>query len=172
MLTRRGILGAGAALLLAPSATALADDEADLAYVRLGVGIEVLGAAFYARALKARRDDERARALAHEREHLATLQAILGDGAPTADDFDLRFPEEPVPATGRRFETAFMGAYLGASRAVADPDLRSLFARLAACQSAHLAYWHDVSGDATVGRALPFAMDIDRASSALEPYGV
>jgi len=58
MLTRRGLIGAGAALVLAP--TAFADDEADLAYVRLGVGIEVLGAAFDARAVKARRDDDRA----------------------------------------------------------------------------------------------------------------
>jgi hypothetical protein len=170
VLTRRASIGAGAALALAP--TALADDEADLAYLRLGVGIEVLGAAFYARALKARRGDERAEALAHEREHLATLRAILGDDAPTADDFDLRFPKEPLAATGRRFETAFTGAYLGAARGVANPDLRLLFARLAACQSAHLAYWHRASGDSAVGRALPFAIDIDRASSALEPYGV
>src|SRR5262249_55319802 len=109
---------------------------------------------------------------AHEREHLAALSAILGDGAPTADDFDLRFPKEPVAAMGRRFETAFTGAYLGAARGVADPDLRLLFARLAACHSAHLAYWHRVAGDSSVGRALPFALDIDRASSALEPYGV
>lgn len=170
MLTRRALIGAGAALVLAP--TALAEDDADLAYVRLGVGIEVLGAAFYARALKARRDDERAKALAHEREHLATLRAILGEGAPTADDFELRFPKEALAATGRRFETAFTGAYLGAARGVANPDLRLLFARLAACQSAHLAYWHRASGDSAVGRALPFAIDIDRASSALEPYGV
>jgi Ferritin-like domain len=170
MFTRRAVISAGAALVLAP--TALANDEADFAYVRLGVGIEVLGAAFYARALKARRDDERAKALAHEREHLATLRAILGDGAPTADDFDLRFPNEPLVATGRRFETAFTGAYLGAARGVADPDLRLLFARLAACHSAHLAYWHRASGGTAVGRALPFAIDIDRASSALEPYGI
>ena len=170
MLTRRGLIGAGAALVLAPAA--LADDEADLAHVRLGVGIEVLGAAFYARALKARRDDERAKALAHEREHLATLRAILGEGAPTADDFDLRYPKEPLVDTGRRFETAFTGAYLGAAGAVANPDLRLLFARLAACHSAHLAYWHRLSGGSPVGRALPFALDIDRASSALEPYGI
>jgi len=170
MLTRRGLIGAGAALVLAP--TAFAADEGDLAYVRLGVGIEVLGAAFYTRAVKERRDDERAKALAHEREHLVTLQGILGDGAPTADDFDLSFPKEPLVASGRRFETAFTGTYLGAARAVADPDLRLLFARLAACQSAHLAYWHRVSGGSAVGRALPFAMDIDRASSALEPYGI
>jgi hypothetical protein len=170
MLTRRGLIGAGAALVLAP--TAVAADEGDLAYVRLGVGIEVLGAAFYTRAVKARRDDERAKALAHEWEHLVTLQGILGDGAPTADDFDLSFPKEPLVATGRRFETAFTGTYLGAARAVADPDIRLLFARLAACQSAHLAYWHRVSDGSAVGRALPFAMDIDRASSALEPYGI
>jgi ferritin-like protein len=170
VLTRRGLIGAGAALVLAP--TAFAADEGDLAYVRLGVGIEVLGAAFYTRAVKERRDDERGKALAHEREHLVTLQGILGDGAPTADDFDLSFPKEPLVAIGRRFETAFTGTYLGAARAVADPDLRLLFARLAACQSAHLAYWHRVSGGSAVGRALPFAMDIDRASSALEPYGI
>jgi hypothetical protein len=170
VLTRRALIGAGAALVLAP--TALADDEADLAYVRLGVGIEVLGGAFYARALRARRDDERAKALAHEREHLATLRAILGEDAPTADNFDLRFPNEPLAATGRRFEAAFTGAYLGAARGVANPDLRLLFARIAACQSAHFAYWHRASGGSAVGRALPFAMDIDRASSALEPYGI
>jgi hypothetical protein len=171
MFTRRTVIGAGAALLLAPTA-ALADNEGDLAYVRLGIGIEVLGAAFYARALKARRDDERAKALVHEREHLAALQAILGDGAPTTDDFDLRFPKEPIAATGRRFETAFVGSYLGAAGGVGDANVRLLFARLAACHSAHLAYWHRVGGNSMVGRAFPVAMDIDRASAALEPYGV
>ncbi len=180
---RGGLALAGSAALAGTIALgALGADETDLAWARLGVGTEILGAELYRSALASGRFTgaeafELRRARAHEHEHLQALRGVLGKDAPSEDDFDVSLPARTLAsrttaaAMGRRLEITFLGAYLGAIAAVVDGDLRSTLGRIAAAQAAHLAFWHGVTGGSTVGRSFPLSLDIDRASAALEPYG-
>lgn len=178
-LLRTGVAG-GLALGLAPRALAVGDD--DLALIRLGVGIELLSIAFYRRVLASGRFAAERGALTHvlehERDHHRALVDVLGQAAPTGQDFAFGFPRgtfasrSSTAEAGIRLEATFLGAYLGAAAVLTDPALRSLVAPVAACEAAHLAFWRSVAGGSIPGRALPFALDIDQASTALAPYGV
>src|SRR5690349_15861844 len=129
--SRAQLLGTGiaalGALALGPGAAqaAAGPTEADLATYRLALGTELLGIAFYTRALSSslfprpRRRDF-AEAFANEQQHLAAVSRLLsaaGQTVPTADDFDIAFPRRAftsrlrIAQLGIELETAFLGAY-------------------------------------------------------------
>jgi ferritin-like protein len=189
VLTRRQALGAtlGAVGALALPASGRADvspTEADLAQLRLALGIELLGVEFYGRAsasklFPAHRRRDFDRALANEQEHLKAVSALLagaGQTVPTAGDFDIAFPARTfttrlrVAQLGVELETAFLGAYLGAASTLSDPSTAALAARLAASQSRHLALHSSIVDGRPVGPAFPVALDVEQVSAVVDRY--
>jgi hypothetical protein len=180
-LTRRSLLAAGAALVLAPAAAADTVDDNDLAWLRLLTGAELLGIDFYSAALKARklRAKQLQDALAAEHEHyriVAGLVAGAGATPATADDIDFSYPTgtfESAGATAKlavALEETFLGAYLGAVAAVDSVALKSTLARVAAAQAQHLAVFKELRGGFPLRPALPGGLTIDRASNLLDAY--
>jgi hypothetical protein len=181
-LTRRTLLAAGAALALAPGAAAadpLADN--DLAWLRLLVGTELLGADFYAAALAARKlgSKQLGDALAAEKQHYALLAGLLsaaGAAPATADDLDFSYPRGAFATAGATaklavaLESTFLGAYLGAVDAVQAPALKLPLARIAAAQAQHRAVFEQLLGAYPLRPPLPGPLPIDRASNLLDPY--
>src|SRR5581483_4201303 len=163
----------GAALLaagtfvgaLAPPAAADVLPDADLAYLRLLIGTELLGADFYASAAKAMQlgpdgQKDLKHALFNETEHYRSLAGILAGSAQTAasaDDFDFSYPKAAFASAGSiaklavELETLFLGAYLGAVDAVQSAPLRQPLARIAANQAQHLSAFSRLLGRPAFG---------------------
>ena len=189
-LSRRQLLGTavGSAGLLAfrpvAARAAAGPTEADLAQYRLLLGTELLGIELYGRAARSslfpahrRRDFEQA--LANERQHLDTISGLLsgaGQVVPTADDFDIAFPQRAFSSRlrlaelGIELETAFLGAYLGAAATLSDPSVAAVAARLAASQSRHLALHWTIADNRPVGPAYPVPLDVQQVSDVIDRY--
>ncbi len=173
---------AGGSSAGAASADALPDD--DLAYARLLVGVELLAADFYERAIASKRLGGGAvkhakRALFNEREHYTAVAGILsGAGQPpaTAADFDFAYPKrsfdstESIAKLGVTLETVFVGAYLGAVDALQTNALKLAVARIAASEAQHLSVLTRLAGGDPVGISFPNALTIEDASNALDAY--
>jgi len=194
MLSRRALVRNGAALLVGGSAVgALAGTggaataalpDGDLAYLRLLVAIELLGADFYGNALKAQpygADGTKAlaRARFNEGEHYTSLAAVLtgaGQAPATADDLDFSYPSGAFSTTAAvsrlavELETLFLGAYLGAVDGVAAPALKLALARIAANQAQHLSAFCALLGRPPFDLSFPPALPIADASDALGAY--
>jgi hypothetical protein len=182
-LSRTGFLAATASLVLAPSALADPPGDADLAQARLLVGLELLLADFYARALKANRfgalgDDALQRALFNEQEHLASVSGILtsaGQTAATADDIDFSYPAKAFASRGSvarlavELERLALGAYLGAVAAVAA-SLKLQFAQIAACEAQHVSVFTAEATGHGLGASFGQPLSIDEASNELGRY--
>ena len=103
--------------------------------------------------------------------HYRELVAAIGPGAPVAGDLDLRFPNgafasrSAVVALGTRIERAVLGIHLTAAASLSTPELRTLAARVAASEAAHVAFFAG-----TVGDPLPSPLDAERATDLLAPY--
>jgi hypothetical protein len=180
-MTRTALLAGGAALLLAPAAAADVFGDNDLAWLRLLVGTELLGADFYASALAARKlkakqlDD----ALAAEKQHYQLLAGLLtGSNATpaTANDVDFTYPTGTFSSPGAiaklavALETTFLGAYLGAVDGVQSAALKLPLARIGASQAQHLALFRELLGGYPLRPALPAPLAIDQASNLLDRY--
>jgi rubrerythrin len=187
----RGAKG-GAALVVAGSVaelfagTAAADSipDADLAYARLLIGVELLASDFYARALAAKRfgKDESTylkRVHANEQEHYRMLSGILSGAGQTPAlpaDFDFSYPKRTFSAKasiarlGVRLETAFLGAYLGAVDGLQTNSLKQPMARIAASEAEHLSLFRRLSGGDPVGVAFPSSLTIEQASAVLDSF--
>jgi hypothetical protein len=175
------LAGGPAAAALAAPATA-ATPDGDLAYARLLVALELLSLDFYSQALRSRRFGsglELRRARAAERSHYDAVAAVLVDGGQTpatAQDIDFSYPRgsfDSWPAIARlgvRLESLSLGAYLGAVRAVATPELRNHAARAAASEAQHLSVLSGAVGGRRLGPPLPATLPIDRVSAALDAY--
>jgi Ferritin-like domain len=190
-LVTRGLKG-GAAILVAGSATgvvagsasadAIPDD--DLAYARLLVAVELLGADFYARAISSKRFDGKAQAsLRHarfnEREHYKSVAGVLsgaGQAPAAAADFDFSYPKASfasktsIAKLGVTLETVFLGAYLGAVGALQTNALKQPMARIAASEAEHLGVLTHLAGVAPFELSFPEALSIEEASNALDAY--
>jgi hypothetical protein len=186
----KGVKG-GAALLLAGSAAgALAGaasaalPDSDLAYLRLLVAVELLGADFYGNATKAEPygaagSKALARALFNEGEHYTSLAAVLtsaGQTPATADDIDFTYPSGSFDSTASvtklavELETVFLGAYLGAVDGVQSASLKLPLARIAANQAQHLTAFSELLGRAPFDLSFPAALSIGDASDALDAF--
>ena len=190
--TRRGVLaraGAGAALVVGGSAVGAlaaparaATPDADLAYARLLVALELLSLDFYARALRSGRFGaqlELRRARAAEKQHYEVVAAVLtaaGQVPARAQDIDFSYPRgsfgsnRAIALLGVRLETLSLGAYLGAVRALETPAFRNHAARAAASEAQHLSVFSGAVGGRRLGPPLPPTLSIDRVSNALDAY--
>jgi hypothetical protein len=172
----------GLGVLAAPARAALPDN--DLAYLRLLVGCELLGADFYAKAQQAKPYDAPgmellARAGFNEGEHYTALADTLtaaGQTPETADDVDFTYPKATftsvagVTKAAVDLETIFLGSYLGALGGIQSTVLAGSLARVAASQAQHLAVFTRLLGRRSFELSFPTALTIDAASDALAPY--
>jgi hypothetical protein len=184
---RARFLAGGAAIVLpaalAPLARAGAS-EGELAYANFAIAAEYLMADYYVRILKAALLHGSARngatvARRNERDHvtaLATLLTDAGQTVPAAEDFEPRWPARTfrglgdAAAAGTRIESAVVGVYLTAATTISVESYRSLFARALADHAQHLAVLSWVSTGKPVATAFPPALDLEQATSRLEPY--
>jgi hypothetical protein len=181
----------GAALLVAGSAlgqfvgTAAADPlpDGDLAYARLLVATELLGADFYAKAIASHKVGPhllKRLKLAHanELQHYQSVGAILtGAGFTPAGggDIDFSYPrgafrsEGSVAKVALELETVMLGAYLGAVEGIQTSALKPVVARIAASEAQHVAYLSTIKGLSSF-QAFPNPMTIQQVSNALDVY--
>jgi hypothetical protein len=177
-------LAAGSGLgLLAESALAETLPDGDLAYLRLLISTELLGADFYTNAVAAEPYDglpalQLKLALANENEHYTILSAIFtgaGQAPATADDIDFTYPEGTFETTvavtkaAVGLEGLFLGTYLGAVGGVQSRSLYQPLARIAACQAQHFSAFSERLGRAGF-QAYPAPIPIDVATQALAAY--
>ena len=170
--------------LFAAAARAESLPDGDLAYLRLLIATELLGADFYANAVAAQPFTGRAAkelklARTNERTHYATLAAIVtgaGQAPATAGDIDFTYPKGAFRSVGAvtklavSLETLFLGAYLGAAAGVQTASLAQPIARIAANQAQHLAVFSQLLGRSGFTSALPAPLPIDAATQALAAY--
>lgn len=156
----------------------------DLAYIRLLIAAELLGADFYDNALKAQpyRDagqKQLARAAFNEGEHYTALAGIVtaSNQIPAASaDIDFVYPKDAFATTGTitrlavTLETLFLGAYLGAVAGVQSNTLRRPLAQIAANQAQHLAVFSALLGRTGFELSFPAALSIGDASDGLDAY--
>jgi hypothetical protein len=181
----------GAALLVAGSAlgqfvgNAAADPlpEGDLAYARLLVATELLGADFYARAIASHKVGPRLLkrlklAHANELQHYQSVGAILTGAGLTpagASDIDFSYPRGTFRSDGSvakialELETIMLGAYLGAVDGLQTTALKPVVARIAASEAQHVAYLSTIKGLSSF-QAFPNPMTIQQVSNALDAY--
>lgn len=184
---RRGaaVLVAGSGLgVLAGAAEAATPPDGDLAYLRLLIGTELLGADFYSNAAAAQPYAGPAAkwlgvAHANETAHYTTLATILADAGQipaTADDFDFTYPKAAFSSTGAvtklavTLETLFLGAYLGAAGGVQTASLAQPIAQIAANQAQHLSVFSQLLGRSGFKAALPAPLSMDAVTEALAAY--
>ena len=179
------MLAAGSASeLLTGTACADTIPDDDLAYARLLVAAELLGADFYARAVASQRFDGRAqaslrRARFNEREHYKSVAGILSGAGQTpavAADFDFSYPKgsfasrTAIAKLGVTLETTFLGAYLAAVGAIQTNALKQPLARIAASEAEHLGVLTQLAGGTPFELSFPEALTIEEASNELDAY--
>jgi hypothetical protein len=180
------VLAAGSAFgVLATAARADTLPDNDLAYLRLLIATELLGADFYKNAIAAEPYEGSAgknalkQARANENAHYTTLSAIFTDAgqiATTADDIDFTYPKGSFATTGAvtklavTLETLFVGAYLGAVAGIQTVSLLQPVAQIAANQAQHLTVFSQLLGRSPYKSALPAPLTIDVVTQALDAY--
>ncbi len=175
-----GVVGAGP---LRGSAAAAAPD-ADLAYLRLLVGTELLAADFYTQAVAAKKLDGELRryvnrVLFNETEHYQALSGLLkgaGQTPAAPGDFDFAYPDGTfaskvaIAKLAVSLETTALGAYLGAVANVQTESFKQPFARIAASEAQHLGLVTRMAGGDPVGVSFPDALPVDQVSDALDTF--
>jgi len=189
-LLSRSAMG-GAALLVGGAAmTELVDaakgeplPDGDLAYARLLVGAELLGANFYEQALasgstRPKLRKHLRRALANEQEHYKSVAAILSGAGlvpALASDIDYSYPRGTFATPGSivtqalELEMIMLGAYLGAIAEMQSNALKSGIARIAASEAMHVGYFAQAKGR-NAFMSFPPALMIEEASNALDRF--
>jgi len=190
-MNRTSVLVRGAALLgstgalgvlAAPAAAAVPD--ADLAYVRLLIAVELLKIDYGVRAAladaarPATRDFVR-RVVLDDKRHYARLAALMagaGQTPATGGDVDFSYPrgsfatQAAVARLGRRLATLATGAYVGALENVQTAELRRPLAQIAANEAQQAGAFGQLLGGRVVGSALAESLTIDAVSAALDEY--
>lgn len=182
----RAAAGAGGAALaggLAATASA-AEAEFDLAWLRFGVALEFVSAAYYVRARRSglfTRTETRVleRATAAEHVHRAAFRdALLAAGETPIDDEDL---EVDLPATafsdrsraialGRRLKALSVHAYLGALVEVQSSRYRAVFGPVGASEALQLGFLAGLAGAAVLADPLPPVHGLPTAAEELARY--
>ena len=187
-MNRGRFLTGGAAAVLLPAAFAplarAEPSEGDLAYANFAIACEYLMADYYARLLKAGVVHGSARngatvARRNEGEHVTAFAALLADAGqtvPEAGDFAFAWPAGTFRSlgtaarAGAAIESAVLGAYVSAAATISVESYRSLFARALADEARHLALLSWVGTGKPVGNSFPPALDLEQATSVVEPY--
>jgi hypothetical protein len=180
LLIAAGTAGLGAAASPGSSSARAATDD-DLAYANFGLASSYLLADFYGRALQAGRLGPAARSTLQRGRSASTLQARAltelltgaGDTPAAAEDFEFVFTTESLATaaatrrTGLTVLGAVRGSYQTASASVSESSYRVLFASLAASVA------EQAGALAPAGSGVqpfPVALDLEAASSVLEPF--
>jgi hypothetical protein len=157
---------------------------ADLAYVRLLIGWELLTIDFYTHAVgsghlnRATADVARL-ALANEQAHYTYLAGVLagaGDVALTSADVSFSYPTgafytaRSVMHLATTLENYALGACLGAGGNVVTPALASAIAQITANEAQHLSVLSLRDGVAAFQDAFPATMTMEDSSNALDTY--
>lgn len=157
---------------------------ADLAYVRLLIGVELLLVDFYANAIASGHLGRAARysarlALVNETEHHDFLAYVLGAAgltALTAADIDFSYPTgsyysaASVTKLAVALETLALGSYLGAAGEIANPVLAAAVAQITANEAQHLSAFSIRAAQPAFHDAFPAPLTIEEASNALDTY--
>jgi len=191
LMNRGGLLVRGAALLASGSAAAAlaaparaAVPDADLAYLRMLIGAELLKIDFYTRALQARGADSSwhgvvSRGLPADRRHYEGLAGLLNGAGQTParpGDIDFSYPrgsfatKRAATALGRRLSMLTLGAYLGALENMQTPEVRLPLAQIAANEAQQAGAFGQLLGGHVVGSAFAPALQMDAVSKALDEY--
>lgn len=157
---------------------------ADLAYVRMLIGVELLAIDFYTDAIASKHLRRRASAdarvaLINESEHYAFLANALtaaGQVPLTAEDVSFHYPTgsfysaAAVIGLAIRLELLFLGAYLGAAGNLTNPVLQSAVAQITANEAQHFSAFANRAGDPAFHDAFPAPLTIAEASNELAAY--
>jgi rubrerythrin len=158
--------------------------DADLAYLRLLVGGELLAIDFQTKAIATGKLNAALRLtfrrlLVDERAHYARLSKLVVDAGQTAagpGDVDFTYPRgsfasrTSIARLGWRIESILVGSYLGAIEEVVTPEVRLPIGQIAASESQHLSTLGPSAGKSRIGRAFPAALSIEAASAALDVF--
>lgn len=190
-LLRRSAVGGGALLVsasglaaVAPLARADVPPDADLAYLRLLIAVELLAVDFQSRALASRKLRREAQSLfrrirsdeSDHYEHLARLLTAAGQIPATADDINFSYPkgsfrsQASILGLARRLERLMVGAYVGAVETVETPSLRLPIGQIAANEAQHQSALAGLHGRPVVGKAFAPALQIGAVSNALDEF--
>jgi hypothetical protein len=190
-LLARGAKGGAAVLVggavLGPLAEEAAADPipaADIAYVRLLVGAELLGSDFYQQAIaasttNAAMTNRLKRAYFNEQEHYQSVAGIVsgtGNVPATSQDIDFTYPkgsfdsQASIAKLALQLENIMLGAYLGAIGAITTNSFKTGLAQIAACEAQHQSYFSSATGGKIFNLSFPPALTIDQASNALDAF--
>jgi Ferritin-like domain len=192
-LTRAQLLVRGGAALLVGgavagplAATAAADPipTADLAYVRLLVGAELLASDFYTQAIAASNTsaammNNLKRAYFNEQEHYQSVAGILSGAGQTpavSSDIDFTYPkgtfdsQRSIAKLALQLENIMVGSYLGALGGITTNSFKTGLAQIAACEAQHQSYFSSATGGKIFNLSFPPALTIGEASDALAAF--
>lgn len=151
----------------------------DLGFLAFGAVAERASLTFYRTALQTpglfsaaeRRSLDAARVA--KRSHVAKLNAVLGEGAVSAGDFEFELPKRSFTTRARAVELGasleelLVGVYLDGAGYAADPGTRLLVARLLTVDGQLLAVLRMMAGGAPAP-GLPNPIGTDQAGDALD----
>jgi hypothetical protein len=173
-------LVAGGSLLGLAEGTALGAQAADADIAKLAATAELLAIDFYRRAIASKRFDGdelgyMGAALENEQAHYAALRGILKSATPKGLRF--AYPRgsfssaRSIGRLGQAFETAFVGAYMGAVTALRSNELKGVAAQIGATESRHLSVLTNIgAGQIVPAPALPKVLSAAQATAAVRPF--
>jgi hypothetical protein len=116
-----------------------------------------------------------AAARSNEQAHYAALAKVLGSAAPKGLRF--RYPAgafhsmRAAAVVGSALETAFVGAYLGAVKALRDDGLKAVAAQIGANEAQHLTIFNFIgAGTLVQNPAFPKVFTAAQATKAVGPF--
>ena len=153
----------------------------DVGYVQWGATAEMLSIAFYTRALDSKqfsdRVERRLRAARQaDREHLAKLNAVLGEDAPSEDDFQIELPnrrfrtEARILNFGLEIEQRVTGVYLDGIARTSDQPTRLLLGRLLISDGQHLTMLRGLAGDPQADDGLRNPVRVETAGAWIDRF--
>ena len=173
-------LVAGGSVLAMTNGPAFGSVAADTDIAKLAATAELLAIDFYTRSILSRKLKGAeavylAAALQNEKDHYKALAGVLGRAAPK--NLRFKFPAgtfgsaRSIGRTGQALETAFVGAYLGAVKALKSNDLKAVAAQIGNNESRHLAILSNIAAGTIVsGPSFPKALTAAQATRAVTPF--
>jgi len=154
----------GAVLATATGSASAATATGDIAIAKLAATAELLAIDFYTQSINSgvfggRRTRYLEGARSNELDHYNALAGLIGADAPKGLKF--KYPSGTFGARdaasnlGIALETAFIGAYLGAIRALVSPDLKVVAGQICANEWGHLIVFTDILTGLPVGQSFP-----------------
>ena len=182
---RRGATGglalvAGGSMLGLAQGTAFGAANTDADIAKLAATAELLAIDFYKRSIAAKKlkGDELgylSSALGNEQAHYAALRGVLKSETPKGLTF--KYPagafasRKSIGQLGMALETAFVGAYMGAVKALSSNELKAVAAEIGACESRHLSVLSNIAANQIVpAPALPKVLTAAQATAAVRPF--